>query len=402
MAVACGGAPDVSEHDQPFATLPSGEPVHEEVTAAGLWFLRTEVVRQLQALNVVADGQFFFDNRYHFDDCNFSGASEIVATEQADAVANLGPTSDPVASDLAAMNAFARSLHTTQDFYAHTNWVELGFEGLVNSSLSAWPTLLPYSMLAPSGVVVVQGRPTRGMGLMRNHGAAYPLNAVVFVQLKQELKRGLISGSVDYEPGDFCPAQVAMTHDELNKDRSTTTERLAQHLQAKELATQQTRHEWCRLLSMTRSAHGDAGDQRLFAWVNDVAAASACGDAADLSVSVLGAAPDPAASGEPVSIDIQFDNAGPATAYGTAVAIELGAGLSASAAVSRSAACSVSGPQSIDCYVGELASGGSGAIVVTATANAEGTRQVDASIRAHVSDSNAENNSASLTVGSAL
>jgi hypothetical protein len=67
-----------------------------------------------------------------------------------------------------------------------------------------------------------------------------------------------------------------MSHDDLNKDNSMNPGRAAQFTKAKALAVEQTRHEWCRLLTLTRAAWGDAGEQRLSTWVASVAAAPQC------------------------------------------------------------------------------------------------------------------------------
>lgn len=259
-----------------FSTAP-GEPNHEEITATALSFLRADILTALQAANVATDVEFFFVNANHFDDCNFTGGSEVVSSSQAEAVARLDPSMATPETDLLAIRDFGRSLHAVQDFYAHTNWVELGGEVLVDSSMNAFPTLSPYSTVPSSGFVVVQGRKPKHAALTRDEAAAYPTNAVVSVKLGKTRAPGLISGTVDYEAGDFCPASVAMTHEELNKDKSTDVDRSQQHEAAKALAILQTEHEWCRLRALTQATWGDAGVVRLDAWVTAGAVSPACG-----------------------------------------------------------------------------------------------------------------------------
>ena len=258
----------------PFSTTP-GEPNHEEITGIALSFLRPEILTALQVANVATDAEFFFVNANHFDDCNFSGGSAVVTTSQAEAVAQLDPSAAPEA-DLLAIRAFGRSLHALQDFYAHTNWIELGGDVLVDSSLDAFPTLSPYSTVPSSGFVVVQGRKPRRAALNRDENAAYPSSAIVTVKLDKTRAPGLISGTVDHEEGDFCPESVAMTHDQLNKDKSTNVGRSQQYEAAKALAILQTEHEWCRLRELTRGKWGDAGLARLEAWVTAGATPPAC------------------------------------------------------------------------------------------------------------------------------
>jgi hypothetical protein len=259
----------------PFSTSP-GEPNHEAITALGLSFLRPEIVTALQAANVATDVEFFVVNANHFDDCNFSGGSRVVSDSQAEAVVQLDPARTSLEADALAIRAFARSLHALQDFYAHTNWIELGGETLVDSSLGEFPTLTPYSTLESSGFVIVQGSKPKHAALNRKDEAAYPTSAIVTVKLGKKYAPGLISGTVDYEAGNFCPESVAMTHEELNKDKSSNTGRTAQYEAAKTLAILQTEHEWCRLTELTRAAWGDAAVAHLETWLEDGAAAPAC------------------------------------------------------------------------------------------------------------------------------
>jgi hypothetical protein len=277
----CGASDDAASdamqetaHD-PFSTSP-GEPNHEEITAAGLSFLRAEVLTAIQAADVATDAEFFLVSANHFDDCNFTGGSEVVSSSQAEAVAELNPSLPPIEADLRAIRAFGRSLHALQDFYAHTNWIELGGEVLVDSSLSPFPSLSPYSTVASTGFVIVQGPKPKRAALTRDEAAPYPDSAVVRVRIDGTWAPGLMSGTVDYEPGNFCPPAVAMTHEELNKDKSTNLGRVQQYEAAMALAILQTEHEWCRLRALTRAEWGAAGVARLDAWVAEGAAAPAC------------------------------------------------------------------------------------------------------------------------------
>jgi hypothetical protein len=279
--VACGGEPaePTASADEPFATLISADPVHEQVTIDGLHFLRPEVGLQLLGGNLATDILFVLENRYHFDDCNFSGAARTIVANQRAAVEFLNPENDTPETTFSAIAAFARSLHAIQDFYSHTNWVESGATGLVDASLGEWPALAPYSVLSPSNLMIVQGEPPAGTTVSRNASGAYPESTVVEVERGAERWRGLMSGSVDYEPGEFCPAAVRMTHEQLNKDRTAMAGRAEQHERAKALATTQTTHEWCRLRALARARWGEAGEQRLDTWLTPGATAPVCASA---------------------------------------------------------------------------------------------------------------------------
>jgi hypothetical protein len=278
LACACS-APDEGEapptvSSAAFSTTPQ-EPNHEDITRAALDFLRPEILTAIVAGNVSTDVEFVLVNANHFDDCNFSGGSQVVSSNQAQAVQLLDPALPPE-SALGAILPFSRSLHALQDFYAHSNWVELGGEALVDASLSAFPTLTGYSTIESSGFVVVQGRKPKRASLSRLDDEPYPDNAVVTYRKGRITAFGLISGTVDYEPGNFCPASIAMTHDELNKDKSTIVGREAQHAAAKALAIRQSRHEWCRLAALANAAWGEAGTAQLATWVADGAAPPDC------------------------------------------------------------------------------------------------------------------------------
>lgn len=252
------------------------EPNHQAITAEALSFLRPDIVLALQTANVSTDVQFATESAYHFDDCNFSDSSTVVAMNQAVAVQALNPSLASPTTDAAALVAFGQSLHTVQDFYSHSNWVELGAEGLVDDSLAPFPTLTGYTILDPSGIQIVEGNPPSQTAVYRSVGTPYPKNAIVSVTTTGKTRLGLISGSVDYEPGEKCPIQVRMTHEELNKDNSMNPGRAAQFVEARALAVQQTRHEWCRLVTLTRAAWGAAGEQRLSTWVANAGAAPQC------------------------------------------------------------------------------------------------------------------------------
>ncbi|WP_437337935.1 hypothetical protein [Sorangium sp. So ce394] len=280
LTLGCVGevetAEALDESADAFSTAP-GEPNHEEITHTALSFLKPAVLTALKVGNVSTDVAFHFSNAAHFDDCNFSGGAAFVAASQAEAVRALGPGIPLLDGDARAMLAFGRSLHAVQDFYAHTNWVELGGDVLVDESLTAFPALAPYSAIPSTGFIVVQGDKPKRAAVTRDARAPYPKYAIVTVRVERKKAYGLVSGTVEYEQGDYCPPPVAMTHDELSKDKTSLTDRTAQHLAAKSLAVQQTRHEWCRLNQLAHDAWGDAGTARLAAWVADPSSAPDCG-----------------------------------------------------------------------------------------------------------------------------
>jgi hypothetical protein len=280
LLLGCGGPAatqdETSSSEQaPFSTSPQ-EPNHERITAEALAFLRPELLAALVFANVSTDVEFVLVNANHFDDCNFSGGSQVVSSNQSQAVAHLDPALTSPEDEASAIVHFARSLHAVQDFYAHTNWVESGGSVLVDNSLEAFPDLTGYQTIPSTGFVVVQGRKPKRSALTRDDDAAYPANAIVTFKSGHDTARGLISGTVDYEPGDDCPASVAMTHSELNKDKSTLVGRESQYAAARGLAVAQSRHEWCRLRALVHQSWGQPGDLQLSSWVDAAASEPDC------------------------------------------------------------------------------------------------------------------------------
>ena len=68
-------------------------------------------------------GSRFFEPQYHFDNEEFPRASEILATSKENVIANI---TSPHPNGAEARRVLGTALHTLQDYYAHSNWVELG------------------------------------------------------------------------------------------------------------------------------------------------------------------------------------------------------------------------------------------------------------------------------------
>jgi hypothetical protein len=93
-------------------------------------FLRTGVLEVINEQHAFMDrGATLFpptsnisDDYRHFDDCDFDGATAYI-NRRYDQIQDELTDHDPYD---AALN-FGRALHPAQDFYAHSNWVEIGF-----------------------------------------------------------------------------------------------------------------------------------------------------------------------------------------------------------------------------------------------------------------------------------
>src|SRR5688572_2589250 len=84
VLVSCSGPLVVEDEvtgaiQQEFSNQHSGHPNHEEVTKAGLWFLREDVQNYLALTNANFDAfSVVFLPERHFDDCYFTATSRRI------------------------------------------------------------------------------------------------------------------------------------------------------------------------------------------------------------------------------------------------------------------------------------------------------------------------------------
>lgn len=277
---------------------------HEGITDDGLSdgsisfsFLHRHVTRDINREHDWMDGGVRLgDDEKHFDDCEFNGAIDWIndrysgldllgltfAVDQALQVRNL----------FAVAKAFGRILHPAQDFYSHSNWVELGFpraddpstpntvEGLAQSDLvdisGAQRQLgTPWSMPGSNkrvreDILLADDDWVPGFGWsVRKNGAA---------RFQSQLVRpdGTVAGRLletGYGRNDFgwlnrgCHIDYTgydgFSHEELNKDGSDHPN----YLKARALAVLQTGYEWCRLVARAGQLNRDG--MLLTLWVRD-------------------------------------------------------------------------------------------------------------------------------------
>jgi len=149
------------------------------------------------------------DAKAHYDNCQFDTTNSYV--EQ---LVNESVSAAREGRRDAALSAMGRALHAVQDFYSHSNYLEL--------------SLKKYGSLTEVPVLAVWTPEGRGQ-LIAMAGA------------------GLVSGQVWWEPGNAC-ASPSVTHAQLNKDTpaSPNGEKLisewgvTNHQAARELARRAT------------------------------------------------------------------------------------------------------------------------------------------------------------------
>jgi hypothetical protein len=241
--------------------------IHEELTIQALPFIRPLIMEDINDEHHDLDWNYSITSSFHFDDCNFSGSAAKINAKLKDARLQADPKAFD-SGDLA--DQWGQALHPIEDFYSHSNWVETGQTTLLDSGLGLWNALKPYSM--HDGVLLIEGEeahplgpdsfldPTPGYTVQVFTGSTPPPGV-----LKNVYIPGIISGTWWGNTYDQCPDNVEISHGDLNKD----TPDILLHDTARDLATWQARHEWCRLLNISNAKYNLAGPAALLGlWVS--------------------------------------------------------------------------------------------------------------------------------------
>lgn len=235
--------------------------VHSDINDKSLSFLKPDILHKINSGDEGADKVEEFGHReYHSTGCDFQGTTE-----------NINRLYDQIVSSIDDKDTMAKTfgllLHPVQDFYAHSNWVELERSDLVESnSDSKWPVLKPFEEY--KGVIIVQVADEH-KGEHYDIPDGYTLDPdgkVVYVSTNDGTYPGLISAtSSEYNAN--CPDEdMYITHHEINKD----SESREGYDQARALAESQTINEWCRLQNLVEQSHGQDGVRLLIkSWVDD-------------------------------------------------------------------------------------------------------------------------------------
>jgi hypothetical protein len=157
-----------------------------------------------------------------------------------------------------ALSRWADILHASQDFYAHSNWVELGFvhpeTDLFDVGTSAWREISDDWTQIRDDVMTTQKLLPSDWVETGDITDRVPLIRTADGKFFRVLVSGIVTKWGFSNPKQPCPRRtplgggnVSMDHDDLNKDNA----RRPGHKLAAAMAVGQTRHEWCRMLRMT-------------------------------------------------------------------------------------------------------------------------------------------------------
>jgi hypothetical protein len=235
--------------------------IHEDITAKALSFLKPEVLADINDEHFYVDTALALlpplNSKYHFDNCMFKESTENINSLYDEVLAALNPDKPDVSK---AANKFGQLLHTVQDFYAHSNWVELveagHLKGIVAPGTGKWPVLEGWKIYKDEEgheFIVCQGEertiPT-GWRVEADPGNS----KIVWVTTAcGQRYPGLISGT--WGPSDDCFDRIALSHESLNKDN----EKRPGFETAYNLALQQTKAEWERLKGLMKASYGEKG-----------------------------------------------------------------------------------------------------------------------------------------------
>lgn len=388
-----------------------GEPVHEDITREGLSFLKTNVLETVVAGNIFVDAAYALSSDYHFDGCSFSTTIENINRLYGLTIRDLDPTYQLL--PVRGIDRFGQLLHPIQDFYSHSNWVELGkvnlSDDLLDNGLDLWTTYQAYQIIK-NDTIIVEGEDIPDAYTVERpfQSGIYPAKAVVVVTRKSDgtTLHGLISGTFG---SDDCPDSVSMEHGDLNKDKPGLPGRDATHLRARSLAVAQTQHEWCRLVNLVRKDYGQTGVDVLFdQWVADKnRAVEVCGGApVDLALTVS-ASPTSVTVGSSLHYTITVTNNGPSAATNVSLVNTLPSDVALSSVNTNQGSCSTTGtPVKITCAIGTLAASvatNRAIITITLTPTTVGTINNVANVLSSETDTEKINNSvATLTLVKAI
>lgn len=273
--------------------------IHQQLNDAGLSgdrgrFLRTHVALELKQMHDDIDHglEAGYDER-HFDDCEFDGGAQYIRDRFVDTRRRLNSTR----RIWDAPDSFGRGLHPTQDFYAHSNWVELGFpRGDLSNTPRVEVSLSDLTDLSGARMSIFErwsaprfGQVVRDDILLGaddggiidpkwsidRDGAGRHVPTLIdsegrtlgrLLQSGQSKKRGIRFDrecDVASLSGAFPVSRFrGFLHDDLNKDSPS---RGHLHQRARALAALQTSYEWCRLVR--EAAVGKTDGVLLTLWV---------------------------------------------------------------------------------------------------------------------------------------
>ncbi|MDJ0662172.1 MAG: PEP-CTERM sorting domain-containing protein [Crocosphaera sp.] len=260
---------------------------HTAIDNQAFDFLRNTILTDITDEHVFQDTVNLNTDYIHFDNSQFTKAIEYINTQYTaprnffgagGVIAEFAPTS-PQPFD--ATDEFGQLLHTVQDFYSHSNWVDYDPASvpLFDDKLGKWTEHKPYVSVDRGGnigkLLILEGGNAAGRRFaIRGTGGLMRL--VEVTGDPEGVTKGLVTGGFPNDNSqNLAPVGARIGHGAtlgaeddlttLHKDRAARTNFQA----AFDAAINQTEHEWCRMLHLTKDKFGFAGSSIPMAlWVD--------------------------------------------------------------------------------------------------------------------------------------
>jgi hypothetical protein len=249
-----------------------GATTHSDITEDGLDFLDDDVAEEIGEYNEDTDtGDTKSDSRYHVDNCQLVASFASIRERYDETVSYIGQGKYDE-----AIQVFGTILHTVQDFYAHSNWVDDAQPtGLTFNHPFEFPSVRAGNPLGtPFGsmVVLATGVPNSSVSLPAH-------KRVPRVTTDWGVVAGLITGTYDNGDGTSCLPSASIPHgDVLSVDGdddpgsylTKDVPGLLNREEALDRAVAQTTEEFCRLGRLVMLRRGKiVHDAMVSEWVDE-------------------------------------------------------------------------------------------------------------------------------------
>lgn len=233
---------------------------HAQMITSGLPFLRDHILRALvhDVLAPDRSGALNFETYEHFDNCFFTGSIKNITKRYNAAISSLSPLKK-YPDIFGALYDWGYVLHAAEDFYAHSNWINMGFidpkTELFDTGLGNWEPIGDKQNLKSQDILTAQSP------FSSTWRVIYPTDTSLVPHVKDpngKKYRLLTSGRPKHHHG--CIKYGGFAHFTLNKDDY----KREGYKEASAMALAQTRHEWCRLLNLALRQENHGKDAAAF------------------------------------------------------------------------------------------------------------------------------------------
>lgn len=212
---------------------------HDAITRDALRFLSPSLVDRVVQKNVAQDaGDTSGRPELHFSNCLFEESTAYIQSQYQKIIAAIAPTTTATPDTASATTWWGQLLHTVQDFYSHSSWVDpepvgLGFgtthaKHLLDAGLVNWRSIRPYASLFPgsgpfSDIVALEGNrnPPEGLIALQHDQFGHPTLVPTYTPLSPDaVDTGtgdtVRTGTAWHAPSIFIPMGTRLPDDALH------------------------------------------------------------------------------------------------------------------------------------------------------------------------------------------